>query len=197
MKHIDKLEELLKKQHGTIVSSDLSSYDIPRVYLQMMVSEGKLDKVGRGIYVSIDSIEDVLYSTQAKYPKIVYSHETALYLHSLSDRTPDLYSSTVPSGYKVVGNMSNQMKFYYIDKKLHQLGVVTMLSNHGNPIKVYNVERTICDIIRSRNRIDVQLLTDALKKYTRTKYTDISLLLSYARELKIEKILKHYLEILL
>ena len=58
MNYAEKLDELIKKQHGTVLSADLDAYEIPRVYLQMMVAEGKLERVDRGVYVSTDSIEE-------------------------------------------------------------------------------------------------------------------------------------------
>jgi predicted transcriptional regulator of viral defense system len=197
MNYLEKLEKLIDKQHGTVLSADLDLYEIPRIYLQMMVAEGKLERVDRGVYVATNAIEDEMYSMQTKYPKLIYSHETALFLHGLSDRTPFEYSATVPSGYKVVGSVAERFKIYYIKKELHELGVETILSSHGNLIKTYNIERTICDIIRSRNRIDIQILNEALKRFVKLKSYDLSMLMDYAKKLKTDTVLKNYLEVLL
>lgn len=197
MNYKKKLEELIKENHGTVLSSDLNEYDIPRVYLHKMVKEGSLEKVDRGIYVLTNSIEDEMFAMQKKYSKLIYSHETALYIHGLSDRTPFEYSACVPSGYKVVDKVSEKFKIYYIKKNLHQLGVEPYRSSFGNPIRVYNVERTICDVLRSRSRIDVQILNDALKKFVKLKSTDYSVLMHYAKQLNMEATVKHYLEVLL
>jgi len=197
MNYMDKLEELIQKKHGTILSADLDLYEIPRVYLQMMVAEGKLERVDRGVYVSNDSIEDELYAMQTKYPKLIYSHETALYFYGLSDRTPFEYSASVPSGYKVVPKVADRFKIYYIKKEFHELGAETLISPLGNEIKVYNVERTICDLIRSRNRIDIQIRNEALKRFAKLKSVDYLMLIDYAKKLNIEVVLKKYLEVLL
>lgn len=197
MNYLKKLEEIVQKQHGTILSADLDTYAIPRAYLQMMVAEGKLERVNRGVYVSVDSIEDELYALQTKYPRLIYSHETALFFHGLSDRTPFVYSASVPSGYKVVGKVAERLKIYYIKKELHELGAVISKSAHGNPIRTYNIERTICDLIRSRNRIDVQILNEALKRFVKLKSVDYSVLMDYAKKLRIEAVLRKYLEVLL
>lgn len=181
MDHPEKLKKLIQKQHGTVLSSDLDRNEIPRVYLRKMLSEGQLERVGRGVYVSVDSIEDEMYFMQTKYPKLIYSHETALYLHGLSDRAPFQYSASVPSGYKVVGNVADRFKIYYVKKELHEQGVETVKSAHGNPIRTYILERTICDLIRSRNRIDVQILNDALKRFVKIKSADYSILMDHAK----------------
>lgn len=197
LNNLEKLKKLIQKQHGTILSADLDRNGIPRVYLRRMIDEGKLERVGRGIYVSVDSIEDEMYSMQTKYPKLIYSHETALYLHGLSDRTPFEYSASVPSGYKVVGYLADRFKIYYVNKELHNQEVETVKSNHGNPIRTYTLERTICDLIRSRSRIDVQILNDALKRFVKLKSADYSILMDQAKRLKVDSVLKNYLEALL
>lgn len=197
MNYLEKLKKLIQEQHGTILSADLDRNEIPRVYLRMMIAEGQLEKVGYGIYVSVDSVEDEMYSMQTKYPRLIYSHETALYLHGLSDRTPFEYSASVPSGYKVVGTVADRFKIYYVKKELHEQGVETVKSAHGNPIRTYILERTICDLIRSRSRIDVQILNDALKRFVKLKSADYSILMDQAKKLKVDTVLKNYLEALL
>lgn len=197
MDYLKRLEELIQKQHGTILSADLDLNGIPRVYLRMMAEDGKLERVERGVYVSVDSIEDDMYAMQTKYRKLIYSHETALFIHGFSDRAPFEYSATVPSGYKAVGKVADRFKIYYIKSALHELGAETVKSAHGNPIKVYTIERTICDLVRSRNRIDVQILNEALKRFAKSRSADNSVLMDYAKKLKVETILRNYLEVLL
>lgn len=196
MNYIKKIEEIIKNQNGTLLSSDLDRNNIPRAYLSIMVEEGKIERISRGVYVLLDAIEDEMYIMQKKYPSIIYSHETALFLHELSDRTPFEYSATVPSGYKVVENISDRFKIYYIKKDLHQLGYIELKTSFGNPIKVYNIERTVCDILRSKSRIDIQILTDALRRVVKIKSLDYIMLSEYARKFNVEKILNNYMEVL-
>lgn len=197
MNYQEKIEALIIAKQGTILTADLEKNNIPRTYLASLVAEGKLEKVERGVYVATDAIEDEMYVLQSRYPQLIFSHETALFLHDLTDRTPFEYAATVPSGYKVVEKISERVKIYYIKKELHPLGVIDGSSSFGNPIKVYNIERTICDCVRSRNRIDVQILNDALKRYVRLKSADFGRLMDYAKTFKVDKVIKHYLEVLL
>lgn len=197
MNYLEKIEVLIKQQNGTILSADLDKYGIPRKYLQILIAEGRLEKCDRGIYVTVDAIEDEMFAMQKKYSKLIYSHETALFMHDLSDRTPFEYSATVPSGYKVVSNVADKFKIYYVKKELHELGAISLKSSFGNQIRVYNIERTICDIIKSRSRVDIQILNEALRRYVKIKSSDYSLLMDYAKKLNIEKVLKNYLEVIL
>lgn len=197
MDYFRKIEEIAENQNGTLLSSDLDENGIPRAYLSMMVAEGNLEKVGRGAYVVSNQIEDEMYIFQKKYPNLIYSHETALFLHGLSDRTPSDYSTTVPSGYKVVSNLSDRFKMYYVKKNLHGLGVIEGETPFGNTIKLYNIERTLCDLLRSRSRIDIQIFSDAFQKVMKDKQIDAMLLLEYARKLRVESVLNTYMEVLL
>jgi predicted transcriptional regulator of viral defense system len=114
MNYIKRIEKIIHDQNGTLLSSDLDKYDIPRTYLSMMVADGKIERIDRGIYVLPDMLEDEMFIFQRKYPNIIYSHETALFLHDLSDRTPFGYSATVTSGYKVVDGLKERFNIYYI-----------------------------------------------------------------------------------
>ncbi len=197
MSSLQNLEKLIKQKNGVLLTSDLKALKIPRVYLSKLVDSGKLERVGRGIYITPDTIEDEMYYMQCKYPKIIYSHETALFLHGLTDRTPFVYSATVPSSYKVAENISENFKIYYIKNELHNLGIINGKTSFGNKIKMYNTERTICDIVRSRNKIDIQIVNEALKGYVKLKSSDYALLIQYAKEFKIEKLIKSYMGILI
>lgn len=77
------------------------------------------------------------------------------------------------------------------------MGVTELKTNFGRSIKAYNKERTICDIVRNRNNMDVAILNDSIKRYLNLKDKNIPLLLRYAKELNVEKILRNYMEILL
>jgi len=197
MDYIKEIEKLLEKNNGTLVTSDLAEKNIPRVYLAKMLELDKIIKVKRGLYIAPNAIEDEMYYMQKKYTKIIYSHETALFLHDLSDRTTFEYSVTVPSGYKVVSNLREEMKIYYIKEDLHQLGVISYTNNFGNEIKIYNLERTICDMLRSRNRMDIEIINKTMKKYVRKKETNYKLLYDYSKKLNIEGVVRKYMELLI
>lgn len=197
MDYIKEIERLLEKNNGTLVTSDLAEKNIPRIYLAKMLKLDKIIKVKRGVYVASDAIEDEMYYMQKKYSKIIYSHETALYLLNLSDRTPFEYSITVPSSYKVVSNLREEMTIYYIKDDLHQLGAISYTNKFSNEIKIYNMERTICDILRSRNRMDIEIINKAMKKYVRKKESNYKLLYDYSKKLNIEGIVRNYMELLI
>jgi hypothetical protein len=138
-----------------------------------------------------------MVNLQARYKTAIFSHETALYLHDLSNRSPLYYSVTVPAGYNATSLKANGVKVHFVHRDLCLLGLTTLKSPNGNDIKSFDLERTICDSLRSRNQIDVQFLNRALKKYVTDKTRNIDLLYSYARRFSIQKLARLYLEVLL
>jgi len=66
-----------------------------------------------------------------------------------------------------------------------------------NTLIIYDLERTLCDVIRSRNKMDRQIVIEALKNYVRNKEKDLHRLYIYAENFGVEKILHQYLEVLL
>ena len=72
-----------------------------------------------------------------------------------------------------------------------------MESPFGIKIKVYDVERTICDIIKNKNKIDAEIFSNALKDYAKSKSKNLSKLAKYARKMNIEKKVSKYMEVLL
>lgn len=192
-----KLEELIKKQNGYITTQDAFYKGIHREYLTMLVEEEKLIRTSPGVYQSPEAWEDKLYAYQQKKKHMIYSHDTALYLHGLSDRDPIHYSVTLPTGYNTSQIKQIELITYTIKPSLFELGKMTMKSPCGNDITVYDKERTICDIIRSRSRIDKQILSDGLKRYVKDTSKNLNNLLMYAKKMGIDSVLRNYMEILL
>jgi predicted transcriptional regulator of viral defense system len=192
-----KLEELIKKQNGYITTQDANDEGIHREYLTMLVEEEKLIRVSPGVYRSKEAWEDKLYMYQQKKKRMVYSHDTALYLHGLSDRDPIRYSVTLPTGYNTSQIKHIELITFTIKPSLFELGKMTMKSPFGNDITVYDKERTICDIIRSRSRMDKEILNDGLKRYVKDTSKNLGNLLMYAKKMGIDHVLRNYMEILL
>jgi predicted transcriptional regulator of viral defense system len=197
MERIDILQSLLAEDKGIFLASRAVQAGLSRFDLSKLTERGLLERVGRGVYIAPGEMGDELYSLQERAKKIVYSHETALYLHGMTDRTPNRYSITVPSYYKPSITVKDKCKVYYISPNFLGLGLIKLPSGMGHHIVAYDIERTICDIARSRNKIDGQIFVDALKNYVSLEGTNLNNLSDYANKLGVYKILHNYLEVLL
>lgn len=197
MNYIEQLNELIKKNKGILLTSDVTAAGIPRVYLAQLVNSGKLERIARGIYATKDALIDSMHLLQVKYPSVIFSHTTALFLHELTDRDPLQYEVTVPTGYNATNIKNSGVKVYFIKKKYYALGKTRAQTSFGRTINTYNMERTICDILRNRNEIDVAIVSDALKRYVKQKNKNLHQLMEYAENLRVAKILRNYMEVLL
>ena len=197
MNYRAQLNKLIKKKNGLLLAKEVDAKNVPRHYLTLFVKENKLERVSRGVYLAPGTFDDEMYRLQAKNRRIIFSHETALYLHDLTDRDPIEWSVTVPYGYNATHLRKAGVKVYTVKKELYQMGVAEGETLYGRPINIYNKERTVCDIVRNRNNMDVAILNDAIRRYLKQKDKNIPLLLRYAGKLNIQNTLREYLKILL
>jgi len=193
----EKLKELIKNSNGVFVSSDLIKYNIHHSALQAFVKEGKLERVAHGVYITPDIFEDSMYVLSQRRKAIIFSHETALFLHDLTDRDPISYSVTVPTGYNTKKLVEEGLTVFSVKKDLYGVGMVEAQTIFGNNVRTYNMERTICDILRSRNQMDIQIITEGVKRYSKRKDKDLYKLMEYAEKFKVVKIIRSYMEVLL
>ena len=126
-----------------------------------------------------------------------FPHETALFFHDLTDREPLEYTVTVKTGYNPSKLKAEGVQVFTIKAELHGVGLTTAQTPFGHTVPVYDLERTICDLLRSRNNMEMQTFQGALKMYARRKDKDLRTLMRYAGMFRVEKILRQYLEVLL
>ena len=162
-----------------------------------MLKNGEIQRVSRGVYSAANYMIDEMASVQARFKGAIFSHETALFLLGLTDRTPLFYSVTVQAGYNASPLKASGAKVYFVNRALYLVGLITMKSPHGNDVRTFNFERTICDVLRSRNQMDIQFVNEALKKYVIHKDRNIDQLYNYAKQFRIQKIVREYIEVLL
>jgi predicted transcriptional regulator of viral defense system len=194
---LEKLQELLKNQRGLLQTADLIKYGIPRTTLSTLEKNGQIRRISRGVYSAADDLVDEMAGLQTRYKGAIFSHETALYLLDLVDRSPLFYSVTVPAGYNATSLKASGAKVYFVKRGLHSLGLITVKSAYGHDIQTYNLERTICDILRNRNQMDIQFVNMALRRYAGKKARNIDLLFDYAGQFRIQKIVRQSIEVLL
>jgi predicted transcriptional regulator of viral defense system len=189
--------QLLNQGKGLLFASKAVEAGLNRTRLSSLVKDGLLERSCRGVYVPAGELGDECFALQQRAAKIIYSHETALFFHRLTDRTPVRYSITVPSSYKPSAMLKRSCKIFYIRQSLVNTGKIAMPSGMGHTIFTYDLERTVCDIVRSRNKIEGQIFVDTLKRYAARKDKDLNRLSSYAKNFGISRLLHQYMEVLL
>jgi len=178
-------------------TSDALDAGISKTTLSHLVKEGRLERFAHGQYVLPDRLPDELHILQQRISRMVYSHETALFLHDMSERTPPRQSVTIPSNMKLPKTFAGDYKVYYVKPDLFELGMTSLSSKMGHMVIAYDAERTICDVLRSRSRVDSQTIAAAMKNYALRKGKDLNRLGQYAAAFRVTRLLRQYLEVLL
>lgn len=183
--YIEIIEEFMNFNNGYITSKQVSDIGIHRMYLNIMQKKGIIEKVGNGIYIDSKKIEDNYYIFNKELPKSIFSHMTALYFHGLSIKAPtEIYDITVPNNY--FNYKIKNHNVFYIKEEFYNLGLTEVETPMGNKVKAYDIERCICDIIRSKKRMDLEHIKYSIKEYLKMKDKDLVKLSEYSELMGIK-----------
>lgn len=192
--NIEIIESIMKMNNGYVTSKELSNFGIHRMYLNIMKEKGIIEKVGNGIYIDSNKIEDSYYVFNLSMPNTIFSHMTALYFHGLSIKAPDdKYDITVRKTYN-----SKHLKkhhVFYVPDDIYELGLTEAETPMGNRVRVYDIERCVCDIIRSKNRMDSEFVKHSIREYIKRKDKDLIKLSKYADKMGIKKEVMDFMEV--
>lgn len=189
------LEQVVNQSNGVLKTAEALRAGASKEQVYAYIKANNFEKIAQGIYLAQDAWADEMYLLQLRFPKAVFSHEAALYLHDLAEREPVPLSVTVPAKYNATG-MTDKAKVYYVKPEWYAIGVCEVQSPYGNPLKVYDKERTICDIIRKRADMDAAAFNYAVNRYVKSKDKDYALLMQYAKTFRMEKKLRTVMGVL-
>ena len=194
---VQLIDLLMKESKGIIQVSQFLNLGVSKPLLYSYIKENNLKRVSHGIYVTQESWIDYMYILHLRCKQAIFSHETALFMHNITNREPLQYTITVKTGYNPKYLKEDGFLVHTIKEELFDVGAIRMNTPYNHVVPAYNKERTICDILRNRRSTDIQVLQDALKQYASRRDKDLRTLMKYATIFKVEKILRPYLEVLL
>lgn len=197
MDYIYEMQKIARENGGIIDNKSAAAAGISRAMLSKLCKKNKIQRLMRGQYIFPDDIQDELLSIELRSKQLIFSHETALFLHGISDRMPFEHSVTAPSNKIPSGTVQQECKIYYIKPELFELGKTKLTTQFGNEVTAYDLERTVCDVIRSRNKVGSETFFAALKMYAANPNKNLNKLNSYAKKLRIAGIVRKYMEVLL
>ena len=180
----DTIKQIMNVNNGMLSTRMIEPLNISRQYLSIMESNNDIEKVSRGIYLSPSAFEDSYFSFQQKYKKAIFSHMNALYFYGMTEEFPYNYTVTVPQSYHV-NTVNEKCNVFYVSEDIYDLGVVEIETPNGNKVRAYNKERCICDIIRSKGRMDSEQVKKTIKQYIQCKDKDIAKLSEYSKKMGI------------
>lgn len=195
MKYYNMIMKLANENNGVVTSQMLKNREIPSIYLTRMVREGKLQRIDRGIYSTDKVMLDEYYLLYQKNQRVIFSFSSALYLHGLTDRVPYKMEITLPSTYNS-SHIDKDVIIHKVIEKYYSLGRTMKKTMFGNDVACYDMERTICDLVRFRDKIDVEVFRKALVGYKKHPERDYQKLRQYAKTMRISKQINDLLDVI-
>lgn len=192
-----RIMALAEHNNGIVTSAMVVNAGISRATLKYLSDIGSLEKASRGVYTLPGAWDDEFVNLQTRFKRGIFSLETALFLCDLTDRTPAKFHMTFPDTYNLSSPKQAGIVCHGAKEPLYSLGMIDLVTPGGNAVRGYCAERTLCDILKPRNRVDIQVIADAFKKYTTRKEKNIPLLSAFADRLRVAEKIRSYLEVLL
>lgn len=191
----ETLERMMETGDGSVSRKDAIANGVPPAAFARYVSSNNLVRIRRGVYAK-DRAVDELFQLQTRYPRIVYSGMTALYLLGLTDRIPDSIEFTIPKGYRVRKGSVGEDAVCHIENNvdLFDLGNVSAETMFGNSVTCFSKEKMVVEMIRKRDDYDSELFLKAVKTFLKGKGKDMNLLFKCARMRNIEEKVYRILE---
>ena len=192
-----KTPEEIVDDSGILLTKNAIEAGISKHALYNFIRNNGFEKAAHGVYASPETWEDENYILSLRCPQGVLSHDEALYYHGLTDREPLQKTITIYTGYGTSRMVADGIKVFTVKKELLDIGKEIVKTPYSHEIPLYNRERTICDLIRSRNRFEIQDFQTALKTYIMGKNKNLNRLMEYAKLFHVDKKIREYMEVLL
>lgn len=193
-----KIKNIFFENKGYATTSELSAIGINRFYISELRKNQIVEQVKAGFYKWRDYDFDYdfeLVEVSKIIPSGVLCLKSALAYHGLTTYNPWQYEVAIERSGKVNLPSYPPIKVIFFTKTLYEMGVMEV-DIEGHKVKVYDLEKTICDVVRYRNKIGIEMMKEGLHEYLKRSDRNLEKLLAYAEKCKIQKLVKEYLEVL-
>ena len=199
MKSYEKIVNFVNKKNNVITTKEFKDAKIGFYYINKLIEDNYISRIGNGLYGKTDSFEDEYFIIQNRYKNAIFSYNTALFFLNKTEVTPNIIDITIPNDYNVSSINTKQIRVHYASRENIELGVIKLTSPFGNIIKAYNLERTICDIVKNENKcgLDIEQRNKIIKNAFANNEIDGTILMQYAKKLKCEKKIKVIMEVMI
>lgn len=191
------IQSVAESNNGSFTTRQVEEAGVSRAYLKSYVDNELLVRMGHGHYSLSDALTDEFALLQKRSHVLLFSYGTALYLWGMTDRVPHHIDATVPSGTNMTRIRKDHpdLRVHYLKKELYDIGITETKTPMGNKVRLYDKERCICDLIRARKDMDMQLYSGAIKEYF-SGNPNMRKILKYGKLFGIEDKIRTYSEVL-
>lgn len=191
-----KAINIFKENQGLLRTAEAIRLGIhPRIIYQLR-DEGALEQLAKGVYRLVevpDFSEPDLVLVSKKIPQAVICLISALAYHEITTQIPHFVYIAIPTKSRQSRLDYPPIRYFHYSEKIYNAGVETILIG-GYPVKIFNIEKTLADCVKFRNKIGMDVVIEALKMYWLRQGAKIDKLYEYAKLNRVEKILQPIME---
>ncbi|MBN2050733.1 MAG: type IV toxin-antitoxin system AbiEi family antitoxin domain-containing protein [Spirochaetales bacterium] len=190
--------DIFMKNSGYARTKEILDQGIHNIYLKELEKEGIIQKVKHGLYSLTDHENyNSMHEALLAVSNAIICMGSALAYYDLTTWNPTEVHLAIRHGRKIVLPVYPPIQLYHFSGKFFETGQTTIALESGHRIRIYDKEKTICDIVRYRNRIGIDIMKEALNEYVKQKDINLNKLYTYAGDLNIRSVLDTYLEVLI
>ena len=184
------------KERNTYLSSASVKKQGRTAYYKMLESakQGELIQVRRGVYANIDQLSGNMIDINAVVPEGILCVWSAWSIHQLTTSMPQAFHIAIKRGRKVSIPSFPRIEVHHYMEDLLKIGVISMIIDGFN-IRLYDVERCVCDAVKFRNKVGMDVCSEIINNYLERPDRNLSKLMDYARRLRVGKIIEQYMQV--
>lgn len=183
------------KNHGGVLrTSELNALGLSSRQIKKLVESGDINRIKRGYY----EISDNIYPEEAViarlFPDAVIFLESALMHYGYTDRIPQAWQIAVDRDSEKSQYIIDYplIEVFYIEPRLLEIGL-DVIKVEEVEVKIFNRDRTICDVLRYENKLEREVFTNAIKRYIRDPKKNVRNLFEYAKVFNIKNKVQTYI----
>ena len=189
----EEFVNIINKNNGIITVKEAQKKGISRMNLREMLEKGLIERIEYGVYATNKFVYDEYYLFQLKHKNVIFSYNTALYFHNMTERTPIKMDVTTKRNTNLSAYKS-KINLYRVNDEIFKLGSCEVENIYGNVVIVYDLERTVCDIIKDKDSLDIEIRNKAIKNCIKSKEFNVNKMFEYAKKMNIYDKVKQYME---
>ena len=189
---MERITDIVNQRGGIVLAKDLTRAEYTRVL--RAVVRGELIKVRQGVYATPQSLVNTMVDVEKIVPNGVICLYNAWAYHKLSTTIPPSVCIAIETKRKVRLPDDTSVQLYYWKKEYLHFGIEEQ-EYSGYKVRITDLERSVCDAIKYRNKIGLDLCGEVVRSYLKRTDRSLSKLYVYAKRVRVANVLNNYLEI--
>ncbi len=192
-----QLNEMFAENKGYLTSKLIHGNRSLYYQLKVLLEAGKAIQIKRGLYRHVDFAEEANWGEVCKSaPQAVICLHSAWQFYSLTTSISSFLHIAIPVRKKPLLPDFPPVKIYFWSTDYYEIGRIQNTYNEEQ-ITIYDIEKSVCDAIRYRNKVGIDITTEVLRNYLKRKDRNLDKLMKYAENMRIATVLNQYLTVML